>query len=329
MDYKKNKLVRGVTILVLLVPILVSIIGSFFPAEIALSFFTSIWMQIFRIVYFVLFAVGLGFSLGKFKKRVSFWLIHLGCMVVVGAVVYDISSGSYRVGFMKIHEGCGSDSVAFFEDDSVVQLPFSIKLNDFQNNRYDLLRVEDPSGKKSYISSIVGDVSTVKIRESFVDFARIEIIEAFDDLVYEKDSAGQMIQTRGSRVGKEANPAVVVKMELFTNGELVDFFTFPIFQRVPFQYQPDDPVKIYNQWLTREFVSEVEFVDGQKRVEKRITVNHPAYYRGYYFYQKSYDLENETYTVLGVRRMGGTFAVFAGYLLILAGMFVVCAKRRR
>jgi hypothetical protein len=60
---------------------------------------------------------------------------------------------------------------------------------------------------------------------------------------------------------------------------------------------------------------------GTQLDEKEISVNHPARYGGYYFYQSSYGSDaHGPYTVLHVKTASGLFVVYAGYALLCLGV---------
>ena len=72
----------------------------------------------------------------------------------------------------------------------------------------------------------------------------------------------------------------------------------------------------------KDFISDIDVVrDGKVVASKEIEVNKPLHYGGYHFYQSSYDAENEQYTVLSVVSDTGLYLVYAGYILLLAGVF--------
>ena len=72
----------------------------------------------------------------------------------------------------------------------------------------------------------------------------------------------------------------------------------------------------------RDYRSALEVVEEGAVVRSRtIEVNHPLHYGGYHFYQFSYDTESGSYTVLSVTSDAGLHVVYAGFVLLLAGLF--------
>jgi len=77
---------------------------------------------------------------------------------------------------------------------------------------------------------------------------------------------------------------------------------------------PVTPVKCYR--------SEVEVIEGGQVIRRAaIEVNHPLRYRGYRFYQYSYDQTGERYSVLLMTSEAGVWSLYAGLVLLTAGAF--------
>jgi len=78
------------------------------------------------------------------------------------------------------------------------------------------------------------------------------------------------------------------------------------------------------------FESNVQLLDQQKGIvrEERIYMNHVLKYRGYRFYQSSYDTD-EKGTVLSLNRDGfGTAVTYTGYLLLALGMLLSLINKK-
>ncbi|MBI4597103.1 MAG: cytochrome c biogenesis protein ResB [Candidatus Omnitrophica bacterium] len=79
------------------------------------------------------------------------------------------------------------------------------------------------------------------------------------------------------------------------------------------------------------FEADVQLSDPERGVilMKKISMNNPLRYRGYHFYQSSYiDGPTQT-TVLSVRNDPGTPLVYAGFLVVVAGMVSMFILRRK
>ncbi len=80
----------------------------------------------------------------------------------------------------------------------------------------------------------------------------------------------------------------------------------------------------------RAFISEVTFRAGEdsKGREASISMNRPADFGGYTFFQSSYrTIDGKDATVLSLGRDPGQWVVFAGYIITLLGMLMVFFKR--
>jgi len=82
-----------------------------------------------------------------------------------------------------------------------------------------------------------------------------------------------------------------------------------------FDYQP----------MIKEFRSRVRVIDEKDKqsLTADIKVNSPLSYKGYSFYQSGYDEDNLKYTSLDVVSDPGVSFVFAGFLVLNAGLIVI------
>ena len=78
------------------------------------------------------------------------------------------------------------------------------------------------------------------------------------------------------------------------------------------------------------FESDVQLTDPQRGVilMRKISMNNPLRYRGYSFYQSSYIPGPPETTVLSVRNDPGTPLVYAGFLIVIAGVVSMFILRR-
>jgi hypothetical protein len=84
-----------------------------------------------------------------------------------------------------------------------------------------------------------------------------------------------------------------------------------------------------NLWLVqprgmpKDYFSDLAVLEGGAvAAGKTIEVNDPLHWGGYHFYQYDYDHEQGEYTVLSVRSDSGLYAVYVGFVLLVAGAFV-------
>jgi len=82
-------------------------------------------------------------------------------------------------------------------------------------------------------------------------------------------------------------------------------------------------VMLRQEGMIKDYKSRlVVLEEGNVIVEKVIGVNHPLHYGGYHFYQYSHgEDEHGQYTVLSVTSDSGLSLVYAGFILICAGVF--------
>lgn len=74
----------------------------------------------------------------------------------------------------------------------------------------------------------------------------------------------------------------------------------------------------------KDFKSTLQVIDGGQVVKTAtIEVNAPLRYGGYTFYQSGYNPADPTWTSLQVVRDPGVYVVYAGFLVLIVGLFVV------
>ncbi|MBN2844112.1 MAG: cytochrome c biogenesis protein ResB, partial [Sedimentisphaerales bacterium] len=81
------------------------------------------------------------------------------------------------------------------------------------------------------------------------------------------------------------------------------------------EYYPDGQVK--------DYISHIMIIadSGRHFGPYQIEVNKPLYFGGYHFYQHSFDQERGQFTILTVASDDGLWLVYAGYFLLLSGVF--------
>jgi cytochrome c biogenesis protein ResB len=71
----------------------------------------------------------------------------------------------------------------------------------------------------------------------------------------------------------------------------------------------------------KDYVSDVQVIqDGKVVAAKKIEVNKPLHWGGYYFYQHSYDDKAGRYTILSISSDSGILIVYAGYAALCLGI---------
>jgi hypothetical protein len=75
----------------------------------------------------------------------------------------------------------------------------------------------------------------------------------------------------------------------------------------------------------KDYLSDLVVMEGEEPVaRKTIEVNHPLHHGGYHLYQYDYDKERGRYSILLVKSDSGLWTVYAGFLLLAAGVFWGC-----
>lgn len=97
----------------------------------------------------------------------------------------------------------------------------------------------------------------------------------------------------------------------------------PVSDQVPFElYLKDFVLERYPGSMSpSSYASEVEVRDGETHFDYRIFMNNVLDYKGYRFYQSSYD-QDEKGTILSVNKDPGKIPTYIGYFLLTLGMFL-------
>jgi hypothetical protein len=202
------------------------------------------------------------------------------------------------------------------------ELPFSIKLNDF---RIEFYEADEDSTPQLYIQTKEGlHLQLVAKAGEEVSLGqgkgRLKVLRTFANFkIHTKD--GKMVVTDEGQ--SEENPAVEVEIDVPD----VNSYTRYVFERFEdFSHsEAGDGLRLsyvsQRPRMVRDYFSDVVIIeDGKEVTSKTIEVNHPLHYRGYHFYQHSYDSENGDYTVLSVTSDSGLYAVYGGYWLLCLGV---------
>lgn len=128
-----------------------------------------------------------------------------------------------------------------------------------------------------------------------------------------KYQAGQIIVEKGGKRNLMVLKNYMGMIELPFSLVLEDF-TIEYYQAPP--TMPD-------MRMPRDFISDIKVIDANEVVAaKKIEVNKPLHYGGYYFLQADYgSFEGNPYTVLNVVSDSGIDLVFGGYVFLCIGLF--------
>ncbi len=299
-----------------------SIYGAFIGADRAQAFFTSVPLAVYWLATVALLIVG--FVLFRRLLRVpSLLLLHLGCILVVLGMMWGSKGGhalqkrffgidTIPMGELWLYENVDENRVFDADANSVRELPFFVRLNDFRIEYYELgqLSIWSRDGRSWRMPAEAGqslslgeDLGTVSIRRVFENF-RIDI-KADEPVAYDEPGG--------------SNPALEVTVEKPGTKPGKRY----VFERRPGHANANDPLVLDYHRSIRDYVSELEIVkDGQVVTAKNIEVNHPLYYGGYHIYQNKPGGQDEygTFTGLLVVSASGLNAVYGGYVLLIGGI---------
>ena len=310
----------GLALIILLV--FLSIYGAFIGAERAKAFFNSLPLSIYWVVFILLLITGF-WVFSRLIHIPGLLFMHAGCVLILTGAICSSQAGhklqsrlfgidKIPSGQMVIFEDESENKVALEGDDQVRKLPFYVKLKDFRIEYYkpEYLYIQNREGKNWRIPieintefSLGDNLGTVRIIRKFENFKiRIE-----DDkhIFYDDPQPG-------------SNPAIKVEIKS-PEGKVSTRY---IFERFPGHSHPEDIFFLSYRRVISEYISKLQIIrDNEVVAERDIEVNHPLHFGGYHFYQHSYDDQAGQYTILMAVSDTGLTIVYAGYLMLCAGVF--------
>ncbi len=352
-----KKLFRSIklTVFLLLAIIVVSIIGTIVPQGQSPQDYIEHYGQsnylllnklgildiyrspLFLFLLFLLF-INLIYCLSSrpiLKRRfLGFTLTHLGFMVILlGAIIGSIWG---EKGYIQIYQGQTLNEFSA-RSGEIVKLPFTVKLEKFSLEYY------PDSGEKLLVkinpalppynldrSRRIGGVKDKNIeKELKAEVGREYTIDSTNyHLKIEKYlpdfSIDAQTKLAFSRTQEPNNPALLITL---TNpeGKSETRWIFARFPEMQFNQQ-DENVKLIYQAAAAEiksFKSKLNILENEKIVlSKTIEVNHPLTYKGYHFYQASYDREQLKWSGLQVGKDPGVPVVYSGFSFIIIGLII-------
>jgi hypothetical protein len=321
MDNFRRQIMLAVMILIIML-ILFSIFGAFLGAQRAQAFFNSSLISVCWFGLLFLLAAGL-FLYKKVKSSFGLLLIHLGCILVLAGAMVGSQLGhkiqkrllgidTVRRGQMVIGQSEETDQVLVSMDGPTVQLPFSIRLNEFKIQYYEpkILQVRTRQGSTWKIP--------IELNTDFdlgKEFGKVKIVRQFKNFrVILDDDARKVVDSNEPGY----NPAVEVQIE-YPDGRKMTRY---VFEGSGGHSYPQDNFQLTYTGMVRDYTSDLAIIENNQIVAgKTIEVNHPLHYGGYYFYQQSYDTQDGIYSILEVVSDRGLSIVYSGYLLLGAGVF--------
>jgi hypothetical protein len=317
---KENKLLKFIgsirmALILFLVIILVSFVGALVPTEFQANIYYSWWFFLLLILFALnLFACSLERLLFS-RKKWSSTITHLSVLVILlGSLISFLFSSRGTVEFV---EGQTKDS--FISEKGLKPLNFKVILQDFNLEWYtpDNFKVRvyvKAKGVKRKYQAILGE--EYKIKDT--DYA-------FSVLRYLPDFKIDEERKVSNNSAQPNNPAILINIKSpFRSEERWLFTKHPMVAP-----EADENIKFIfdGEPMIKEFTSTVKFIDGEKQEIKTIKVNSPVQFKGYTFYQTGYDPKRLDWTALEVVRDPGVSIVFAGFILLNAGIILVYLQK--
>lgn len=287
-----------------------------------------------------------------FAQRRAFgsMLTHISILLILaGGVIRGIWG---ERGYLEFREG---QTVARFQvEKGAKALPFALHLAKFEIETYadpektqtaknesdccDQLLVHWPEKNVTAMLATTLGVEQVVAPKGEVPAAensfRIKVLKYIPDFVV--DMATRQVSSRSSQPN---NPAILVEVvgPNFKNNRWL-FAKFPDFSMVTGENHGNGRGPLHmiykNHGATqprpaidgpiKSFRSTLKVVENSQIVqEKTIEVNSPFKYKGYTFYQSGYNPRDLSYTSLQVVKDPGVPVVYAGFSLMIVGLFIV------
>ena len=301
--------------------IILSIYGAFLGSYRAKDFFNSPALSVYWLASVIVLIAGFT-AFRRLIRLPGLLLIHAGCVLVLAGSLWGSGAGleignqlfgadKIQKGRMIIFEDYTGNYVMVGDSEEVKELPFLIKLKDFRIEYYkpEYLEVITAHGR-SRVPVEVGGVWSIES-----GLGTIEIVRVFENfkISIEGDSKNIVDDPQAGY-----NPALEVRITS-PDGSVSTRY---VFERFPERASAGEKFLLRYYRHIRDYISDVQIIkNGDVVAEKSIDVNHPLHFGGYHFYQSSYDTDAHKYTILSVVSDAGLNFVYAGYVMLVIGVF--------
>lgn len=246
------------------------------------------------------------------RRALGSMLTHISILLILAGGVMRGVWG--EKGYLELREG--QSRAEFVVENGTRPLPFTVSLAKFEIETYEQeqsgqLLVRWPEKGRQVVLPV-----KLGIEQAFEEF-KITVLRYVPDFVVD-------MQTREvvSRSNQPNNPAILVAVNgpTYQNHKWV-FAKFPEFGHDPANKSPlqmayaSDP----GNGAIKSFKSTLRVDDKETTVE----VNSPLRHRGYTLYQSGYNPRDLSYTSLQVVKDPGVPVVYAGFSLMIVGLFIV------
>jgi len=299
---------------------ILSVAGAFLGAARSKVLFNSAPLAVFWFLLAVLLVVGV-LAFRRLRRSPGLLAMHVGSVLVLGGAMWGSDAGheaAARLGYTKVPAGrmvlvrdVPDDSILSPDGSEIVgTLPFSLMLKDFHVKRdAGTLQAVCEGGGRMTVPAETGRETTLGNPA-----VTVRIVRVFENLrVLGASADRQVVDVPGSG----DNPALEVEVA-WPDGDRQRGYLFPgypvsVEDRGGLILGFDAPVKNYE--------SAVEVLGGEEAVPQVVAVNRPLHWGGYHFYQVSYNPRGHSYTVFSVVSDSGLWAVYAGFILVVVGVF--------
>ena len=202
---------------------------------------------------------------------------------------------------------------------------------DFSDAEHRVRLVQSRSGKKTI--TYIKDGKVISTDDWVLDQSyniadsdlEIRVVKYFPSHSLKKTVAKKTGGHEGHNHGPgehHGNPAVFIEME-GPRGKFADW----VFAHTPPHWYPDNNFAVLYEksgMEIKDYKSILRVVEnGKTMMTKTIEVNSPLKYKGFVFYQSSYDPEGERYTGLQVTKNPGLLVVYTGFILLCLGIVFI------
>ena len=317
---KENKILRflGSVKLALILfwsIIIVCFIGAVLPEELRGYVFGSVWFFVLLAFFALNISICVFFRMSFARKKIGSTLVHLSILLIL---LGSFLSYFFSIrGVMELEEGQSKDTIIM--GCKLHKLDFRICLDDFSVEWYSVSpekyqirtyvidkNLKDAfKAEKSKEQNIGNTGYSFMVADYFPDFAMDENMKSYNKSPLPNNPAVLLKIT--SPKAKEERWVFAKHPGMGANQDENIKFRF--------DYQP----------MIKEFRSRVRVIDEKDKqsLTADIKVNSPLSYKGYSFYQSGYDEDNLKYTSLDVVSDPGVSFVFAGFLVLNAGLIVI------
>lgn len=262
----------------------------------------------------------------KMWKQKARFVFHLGFLVILLGAGLTRYAG--EEGILHIREGKSENRMLSAE--TYLQVTIHKGNNNYYKEyKHDFTAVGSDKNNTGAIASFLGDIANdfehkidfggEMIDVSYAGYKYAKKGQASMGLVSVKVCYGDKCDTQ-RLVGQRGMKGVVKQ---FNFGDVkVDMEFGSRVLELPFKLKLlDFKLERYpGSMAPSSYASKVEMLDGDKHFEYDIYMNHTLDYRGYKFFQSSYD-QDELGTILSVNDDPGKWPTYIGYLLLAVGFF--------